>query len=163
MPWFVLYTKSRNEKIVAERLKEIDVEVYCPVLKKEKQWSDRKKIVEEPLFSSYIFVQIEEKERQVVFEVPGAVRYLYWLQKPAEVRPEEIQAIKDMLNDFDHSEIQLEGISLKDTIRFKSGPFIDTEGTVESIAGKKYGIILSDLQIRIFVDSRNNKLEAIKK
>ena len=68
MNWYVLYTKSRNEKLVAERLKEIGIETYCPVLKKVKQWSDRKKVVEEPLFKSYVFVRLEEHNRKDVFK-----------------------------------------------------------------------------------------------
>jgi len=45
-----------------------------------KQWSDRKKKTETPLIPSYVFVNIEEKNRNDVFEVPGVVRYLFWLE-----------------------------------------------------------------------------------
>ncbi|MEP2237757.1 MAG: transcription termination/antitermination NusG family protein [Maribacter sp.] len=68
--WYVLYVKPKNEKKVAERLSAHQVDVYCPMIKEVKQWSDRKKTIEVPLFSSYVFVNISECERQKVFDVP---------------------------------------------------------------------------------------------
>jgi len=96
--WYVLYTKPKNEIKSAELISSWGYEVYCPVIKTVKQWSDRKKKVTEPLFKSYIFVCIEEHERELVFEAPGAVRYLFWLGKPAIVRDYEIEAIRQFLS-----------------------------------------------------------------
>jgi len=62
-----------------------------------KQWSDRKKKTETPLIASYVFVNIEEKNRNDVFDIPGVVRYLFWLGKPAIVREVEILALKEDL------------------------------------------------------------------
>ncbi|AWV98052.1 UpxY family transcription antiterminator [Arcticibacterium luteifluviistationis] len=161
MPWYVLYTKSRNEKITAERLNEMGIKAYCPVLKKQKQWSDRKKTVLEPLFKSYVFVNIEEKHMREVFKSPGVVRYLYWLKRPAIVKDHEIQSIKNMLNDFDHNEIKMQDFGLNDTVIFESGPFINVEGKVLSSSGKKYEVFLPGLQMKIFVDTTQNKLKTI--
>ena len=52
--WYVLYTKSRHEKKVADRLRAAGFTVYCPLQKINKRWSDRTKIIEEPLFKGYI-------------------------------------------------------------------------------------------------------------
>ncbi|CAN0601278.1 unnamed protein product, partial [Ectocarpus sp. 12 AP-2014] len=60
--WYVLYVKPKNEKKVAERLLSHQIEVYCPMIKEVKQWSDRKKTIEVPLFKSYVFVQIAESD-----------------------------------------------------------------------------------------------------
>ena len=57
--WFVIYTRSRFEKKIYQELLKINIESYLPLQKKLKQWSDRKKWVEEPLFRSYIFVKID--------------------------------------------------------------------------------------------------------
>jgi transcriptional antiterminator RfaH len=92
--WYVLYTKPRNEKKVAERLSAAGYNVYCPLHKVKRQWSDRMKVVEEPLFKGYLFIQVEDKRRDEVFNYPGAVRYLFWLRCPALVRSCEIQTIK---------------------------------------------------------------------
>jgi transcriptional antiterminator RfaH len=87
MNWLVLYTKPKNEVKVAERLAAAGITVYCPLVTSLRQWSDRKKKVTLPLFSSYVFVQLAEVQRAAVFEVPGVVRYLFWLGKPAVVQP----------------------------------------------------------------------------
>ena len=97
--WYVLYTKPKNEKKVSETLSLLGIEVYCPLVKSIKIWSDRKKKVTEPLFKSYVFVRLEESQRDSVFEAHGAVRYLFWLGKPAIVRDEEISAIRDFLSE----------------------------------------------------------------
>ncbi|MDT0651627.1 UpxY family transcription antiterminator, partial [Autumnicola edwardsiae] len=91
MQWYVLYTKPKWELKVYENLQKKDIKAYCPTVTEVKQWSDRKKKITAPLFRSYIFVYLAEKERSEVFEVPGVVRYLYWLGKPAIVRDVEIQ------------------------------------------------------------------------
>ena len=59
MPWYVIYTKPKNEKKVAERLQQIEIEVFCPLVTVVKQWSDRKKKIQIPLFNSYVFVFID--------------------------------------------------------------------------------------------------------
>ena len=98
MNWFVIYTKSRQEKKVALELEKMGITVYCPMINQIRQWSDRKKKVEVPLISSYVFVQLKERDREAVFEVPGIVRYVYWLEKPAIVRDEEIAVMKAWLS-----------------------------------------------------------------
>ena len=107
LPWYVLYTKSRNEKKVAERLSGAGYTVYCPLQKVRRQWSDRVKVVEEPLFKGYLFIKIEEKIRDEVFSFPGTVRYLFWLRRPAVVREEEIHTIQKWLGEYDHEDIDI--------------------------------------------------------
>jgi transcriptional antiterminator RfaH len=152
MPWFVLYTKARNEKLVAEKLRQRGMEVYCPLRISKRKWSDRYKMVEEPLFRSYCFVKLEEHERNQVFAVPGVVRYLFWLQKPAIVRDEEIQVIRRLLNDLDHSLIQVESVRPGDWLTITSGSFSDLSGEVLAQNGKMVRVMLDALQVVISVD-----------
>lgn len=152
MPWFVLYTKSRNEKLVADKLRAMDVEVYCPLVKTKRKWSDRVKTVEEPLFRSYCFVRLEEHERASVFAVPGVVRYLFWLKKPAVVRDEEIETIKLMLNEVDHNFLTVVALQPGDRLRITSGSFTDTTGKVVRQHGKIVTLLLESMQLLLTVD-----------
>lgn len=161
MPWFVIYTKSRYEKKVAEELIERGIDAYCPTIKKVRQWSDRKKIVELPLFNSYVFVQLEESERAKVFGVPGFVRYLFWLQKPAIVRDEEIEAIRYYLDDFDHSKISVVPLREKEYIRIKSGILTDKVGEVISQQGRKVAIFLEELGFKMEIDISKTEVEKL--
>jgi transcriptional antiterminator RfaH len=96
MNWFVLYTNSRAELKVAQRLEQLGVETYCPVRMEVRERSDRKKTIAVPLLPSMVLVKIEEKNRNRVFEVQGVVRYLYWLSKPACVTEEEVSTLKQI-------------------------------------------------------------------
>lgn len=152
MPWFVLYTKSRNEKLVAEKLRQQGIDVYCPLIKTQRRWSDRMKTVEEPLFRSYCFVNLPEAERNRVFAVPGIVRYLYWLNKPAIVRDHEIEIIRRLLNDFDHDCLHVGPVKPGDRLTITSGSFADFSGEIISQQGKVVSIMLDSLQLVIKVD-----------
>jgi transcription antitermination factor NusG len=117
MPWYVIYTQPRNEKKVAERLQNLGITVYCPLITIIKQWSDRKKKVQVPLLNSYVFVHLNDKDREAVFQVSGVVRYLFWLGKPAIVRDEEIQALQEGLKDTMTS-YEVKAIKVGDVVHF---------------------------------------------
>ena len=108
MPWFVIYTKSRNEKKVADELLKLGIEAYSPMVTKIRVWSDRKKKVSVPLINSYVFVQLAESDRNSIFLSSGVVRYLFWLGKPAIVKNFEIESIKNWLSHSDVFDVVVE-------------------------------------------------------
>lgn len=152
MPWYVLYTKSRNEKLVAQKLSDLGIEVYCPMLRTKRKWSDRIKTVEEPLFRSYCFVRLEDHERPKVFEVPGVVRYLFWLKKPAIVRDAEIETIKQMLQTTDHNAIKVEKYEPQSQVTISTGAFANTTGEVVGQQGRILTVALASLGVVLKVD-----------
>jgi transcription antitermination factor NusG len=159
--WYVLYTKPRNEKKVAQRLSDAGYEVYCPLQKVKRQWSDRVKVVEEPLFKSYIFIKIEDARREEVFRYPGTVRYLFWLRRPAQVREEEINTIKKWLGEFDHQLIRIEHFEPGDKVRITSGQFMNEEGMLMD-SGRTYALVqLETMGIQIRLDLKNNPIDRI--
>ncbi|MRX67948.1 Transcription antitermination factor NusG [Flavobacterium resistens] len=145
MNWYVLYTKPKWEKKVAERLTQIGVECYCPLITQIKQWSDRKKKVEVPLFNSYVFVQLSEIDRNSVFNIPGVVRYLFWLGKPAVVRDEEINIIKSSLKATNVSDISVSSIQVGDRIKLDSGAFTNQDAIVQEVSKTHYILVLESL------------------
>jgi transcription antitermination factor NusG len=145
MNWYVVYTKPKWEKKVAEQLTKIGVECYCPMVTQVRQWSDRKKKVIVPLFNSYIFVQLPEAERSLVFQSAGAVRYLFWLGKAAIVRDEEIATIKQWLDKPDVYDISIDTIQVGDRINVESGPFAAQEAIVQEVNKTHYILMLESL------------------
>ncbi|WP_035650416.1 MULTISPECIES: UpxY family transcription antiterminator [unclassified Flavobacterium] len=145
MNWYVVYTKPKWEKKVAERLTQIGVECYCPLITQVKQWSDRKKKIEVPLFNSYVFVQLSEIDRNSVFNIPGVVRYLFWLGKPAIVRDEEIGIIKSSLNATNVSDVSVSSIQVGDRIKLESGAFSNQDAIVQEISKTHYILVLESL------------------
>ncbi|KIA85295.1 UpxY family transcription antiterminator [Flavobacterium sp. AED] len=145
MNWYVVYTKPKWEKKVAEQLKKNGIECYCPLITQVRQWSDRKKKVEVPLFNSYVFVQLPEADRNLVFQSAGAVRYLFWLGKPAIVRDEEINIIKKGLDGSDTCEVSLVPFQVGDKIELDSGPFSTQTAIVQEVNKTHYILVLESL------------------
>jgi transcriptional antiterminator RfaH len=155
MNWYVVYTKPKWEKKVAERLNEIGVVTYCPLISKVSQWSDRKKIITVPLFNSYIFVQSEEKDRNKIFEVTGAVRYLFWLGKPAVVKDSEIETIQKWLSAPADYEVSIDQWKKGDKVVLESGPFIAQSATIQEVKHKHYILILESLGCVLKVEKKD--------
>ena len=95
--WFALYTKSRHELKVADQLRRKSIDHYLPLRKVQKQWSDRKKWVEVPLFRCYIFIRTDDLERRSALQSVGAVRIISFGGEPARVQDAEIDRIRRIL------------------------------------------------------------------
>lgn len=145
MNWYVIYTKPKWEKKVAEKLTQIGIECYCPLITQVKQWSDRKKKIEVPLFNSYVFVQLKDIDRNSVFQIAGVVRYLFWLGKPAIVRDEEIAVIKSSLNAPNICDVSVTQIQVGDRIKLETGVFSNQNAIVQEVSKTHYILVLESL------------------
>ena len=161
LPWYILYTKPRNEKKIAQRLSEAGYTVYCPLQKVRRTWSDRTKVVEEPLFKSYLFIQIEDSHRDEVFSFPGTVRYLFWLRRPAQVRQVEINAIQKWLGEYNHEDIYISDILPGKFVRITSGQFAGEEAVLLDRSNHKAVVQLKELGIQLSLSLSNNDLLAL--
>ncbi len=95
--WYVLYTCPRFEKRVKERLEKSGTECYLPLHRCPRVWSDRVKLVDIPLFTSYIFVRCKVHELFPLLHFNGVVRVVFYNNKPAVIRQSEIDAIQQFL------------------------------------------------------------------
>lgn len=145
MNWYVVYTKPKWEKKVADKLNQVGIECYCPLITQVKQWSDRKKKIEVPLFNSYVFVRLADTERNSAFQVSGVVRYLFWLGKPAIVKDQEIEIIKKSLTAPNLSEISVSSIQVGDKIKLESGAFTNQNAIVKEVSNNYYILVLETL------------------
>lgn len=151
MAWYVLYTKSRQEKKVADALEAIGIEAFCPLVTVVKQWSDRKKKVQLPLINSYIFVNIEDCNRDEVFKVSGIVRYLFWLGKPAVVRAIEIETLRVSLDGVIAS-FEIEEIRKDSFVTLEEGPFKGAEGIVKHLNKNSMQLLLVELGFLVTIN-----------
>ncbi|WET01199.1 UpxY family transcription antiterminator [Flavobacterium sp. YJ01] len=145
MNWYVVYTKPKWEKKVADKLQQLGIKCYCPLVTQVKQWSDRKKKIEVPLFNSYVFVQIADTERSSVFQVAGVIRYLFWLGKPAIVKDEEINIIKTNLESPNISDVSVSTLQVGDKIKLESGAFSNQSAIVQEVSNNYYTLVLETL------------------
>jgi transcription antitermination factor NusG len=130
------------------------IDAYCPMVSEVKQWSDRKKKVDTPLFTCYVFVKLKEKEREQVFQVTGVVRYLFWLGKPAIVREEEIQTIRNWVEDDNMLEIAVADFSPGDRMIMPNGVLKDQEVLIKDVGKNKIRLVLLGLGCTVTVKIR---------
>ena len=156
--WLVIYTKPRWEKKLADQLTAKGFTVYCPTQRVKRRWSDRTKWIDQPLFSSHIFIHIETERRDAVYFTPGFVRFLFWNKRPAQVRETEIDTLKRWLNDFDHESISIESLATGSHVTVKSGPLQGRDGIVLEQRGTKLELYLEDLQVKVSVDLSKTEL-----
>ena len=95
--WYVLYTMSHAEKQVEQRLKALSVETFLPLHLSPRKWSDRIKLVEIPIFPSYIFVKTTDSKLRSLLYVQGISKIVFYDGKPARLRDSEIAQIKEFL------------------------------------------------------------------
>ncbi|UMB54349.1 UpxY family transcription antiterminator [Lutibacter sp. A64] len=154
MYWFVLNVKRKNEIKVASLLEAAGFKVYCPTYTTVKKWSDRKKKVTKPLIATYIFIKIKEKHRAKVFEIPGIIRYLFYLGEPAKVLNKEIKILKDFLKEG-ASVPKIENIKPGDNHLITNGPFKGKNGVVQEVGNNRLQVVLKELGIKVTLQKKN--------
>ena len=143
--WFAVYTRPRWEKKVHKLLQEKGIECYCPLNKVHRKWSDRVKIVEEPLFKSYLFVKVNEDEKTPVRMTDGVVNFIYWLGKPAIIKEKEIETIKRFLNDHHDVEVRPIDIAAGKKVMVQSGILMGKQGTIKKVLHKKVEVVIESI------------------
>jgi transcription antitermination factor NusG len=161
--WYAVYTKPRWEKKVALLLTERNVSNYCPLNKVERSWKDRRKVVLEPLFKSYVFVHVSSKEKLDVLQTDGVLNFVKWLGQPAVIRKEEIQMIKNFLREYNNVKVENTEIRLEDRVRISNGPLKEHEGNVVGIKGKTVIIYLPSLKISLYAEVDKSNVAKVEK
>lgn len=158
--WYAVYTRPRWEKKVTQTLSRKKYETYCPLNKVLRQWSDRKKIVHEPLFISYVFVRATESELKSIKDSNGVINLVYWLGKPAIIRDSEIETIKKFLSEHVNIKLEKTPINTNDTVRIIGGPLIEMEGKIISIRNRTVKMLLPSLGYMMYaeIDIKNIKV-----
>lgn len=156
--WLALYSRPRWEKKVAQLLTEKGLESYCPVNKVRRKWSDRVKLVEEPLFKSYVFVRVIDEDRTAVRMTPGVINFVYWNGKPALIKEKEINAIKQFLNDYENVEVKPIKLELNQRVKITKGPLMDQEGQVLELQRKTVKVAIDSLGYLLIAHIDRTKL-----
>jgi transcription antitermination factor NusG len=161
--WYAVYTKSRWEKKVNMLLQESGVESYCPLNKVHRKWSDRMKVVEEPLFKSYVFVKVNEQEKTAVRMVNGVVNFVYWLGKPAIIKDKEIETIKRFLDEYDNVEVKQVPLEAGKKVMVQSGILMGKKGIVKQVLHKKVVVLIESIGFTLTAYIEKSKITLLEK
>jgi transcription antitermination factor NusG len=160
--WYAVYTKPRWEKKVAELLSRQKIENYCPLNTVIRKWSDRKKKISEPLFTSYVFVRVTEQQHLQVKKTDGIVNLVYWLSKPAVIKDREIEAIREFLNEYKNVRLEKTQVNVNDMVRILRGPLTQYEGNVMSVKSNTVKVVLPSLGYLMVAEIEKTNVEIIR-
>lgn len=159
--WFVVYTKPRWEKKVANLLGEKGIQIYCPLNRVVRQWSDRKKTVFEPLFKGYVFVMVNQDEKLSVLQTQGVVNFVYWNGKPAIVRQNEIDTIQRFLGEFSDVMVEESGLEANKKVIIKNGILVNYQGIILEVLGNKAKVLIESMGIKLSAKIDKKDLQQI--
>jgi transcriptional antiterminator RfaH len=142
--WYAIYTHPRAEKQVHSRLIENGIESFLPLQKTYRIWSDRKKLVEKPLLSSYVFVKAVPKEFPVVYQTGGIVKFISFEGLPVSIPQNQIDNLKLLVNSDAEIEVTGELFARGDNVEVISGSLVGLTGELIRIGGKKRVIVRID-------------------
>jgi transcriptional antiterminator RfaH len=128
--WYPVYTQPRAEKKAYQALTGKGIETYLPLQRQLKQWSDRKKWVEEPFLKSYIFVNIAQREQQDILMTKGISRFLYFMGRPASMPDRQITELKLLMASPYELEITEEHLHPGEKVVIKAGPLKGMTGEI---------------------------------
>jgi transcription antitermination factor NusG len=142
--WYAVYTRPRAEKLVYQRLVEEGIETFLPLQKTYRIWSDRKKLVEKPLLSSYIFVRTNSKNFPVVFKTNGVVKFISFEGQPVSIPQNQIDNLRLLINSDADIEVSSENFARGDSVEVISGSLVGLTGELIKTGGKKRVIVRID-------------------
>jgi len=161
--WYAVYTRSRWEKKVVLQMAENGITCYCPLNRVTRKWSDRIKSVEEPLFKSYVFVKVTDKQRTAVRMISGVVNFVYWQGKPAIIKEKEINRIKMFLDEYENVQVEeMAAIKVGQRVKILSGVMMDYEGKVMNVNNKKVKVAIDSLGYILVAYIERKKLTSLR-
>lgn len=153
--WRVVYIRSKWEKKAHKMLENKGIESFCPLVKVKRRWADRIKMVEMPLFNSYVFVHVNPLEQLQVLQTSGVVNFVQYCGKPALVPHTDIKKIRELLANYEDVEsVNVRNIRPGDKVTFNDGIFFDTDGEVLEINGKSVLIVMKQLDCALVAKVR---------
>ena len=161
--WYAIYTRPRFEKQVSQRLQEQGIEAYLPMIKTLRQWSDRKKMVEIPLFSSYVFVNIDRRYYDQVLQTFGVVKYISFEGKAATIPAEQISNLKIIVDSNEKVEITWVKHNKGDKVIVNAGSLKGLKGELITEGDRKKVLVRIDsIDQNLTVEVHSSLIEKIR-
>lgn len=158
--WYPVYTQSRAEKKAYQALLSKGIEAYLPLQRQLRQWSDRKKWVEEPLIKSYLFVRIVRQQQTEVLMTTGISRFIYFSGKIAAMPDRQIEELRLLLASPYELEITEEKLLPGEKIEIKAGPLKGIRGEIIEYRSQKQLLLrLGDISHSIVVNVSASLIE----
>ncbi len=164
--WYACYTRARHEKRVERQLEERGFESWLPVVERDRQWSDRTKRVEFPVFPSYVFCRFPASRIHEILTVPGVSTVVRIDGRPAAIRDEEMENIRRFVDALGSSQLEPEPVPFireGQPVRVVDGPFEGVTGIAVERRGRRRVLVgLDAIRQGFEVDVPAASLEPIR-
>jgi transcription antitermination factor NusG len=163
--WYVVYTRDGCETKVAEILSRKLIENFCPLIRSVKKINNVRKIVLEPLFTSFVFVRMNKNDLHKLKSIDKIISVVCWLQNPAIVKDIEIEMMKRFLNAYKTIDLEKTGVITNEIVKIIIEPMAEKKRTDTSISNDKIKLLLPSLGYSMVtvVENENEKDLAKKK
>jgi transcription antitermination factor NusG len=140
-PWLAVQTRSRYENFAASHLTGVGYQVFLPAYQRRRQWSDRVKQIELPLFPGYLFCRFDPQNRLPVLSTPGVIQIVGIGKRPEPVAESEINAIQALVRSGLPSRPWTFS-QVGQPVRIEHGPLAGAEGILTGLRGR-HRLVLS--------------------
>lgn len=165
--WYACYTRARHEKQVETQLRQHGFESYLPVIQQVRQWSDRKKVVQFPLFPSYVFGRFTLREVHAVLTTPGVSTIVRAGGYPTPIPDGDLENVKRFARAIAETGLEVEAqpfLTEGQWVRVQDGPFEGVEGVVVERRGRKRVLVgLAAIGQGLEIDFDTRLLKPIKR
>jgi transcription elongation factor/antiterminator RfaH len=159
--WYIMYTYPNYEKKVQKILLQKNIDCYLPLQKVTRQWSDRKKLIDIPLFPNYIFINSTPHEKFEALNVTGVIKFISFNGQPAILPDKDVETIKKVAcQQFEVANEQ--NFEKGDYVRVLEGPFAGMCGYLFERKGKtRFGFKLDAIDQTISIEICTSIIEKI--
>ena len=163
--WHVIYVKHKAEKKILKILMNKGVNCFLPCRISKRIWSDRIKMIEEPLLPGYIFINISHLEYYDVLVVPGVIKYVCFDNKPALIADVQIESLKIFVSEVNSKlEIMSDRIAKGALVKITRGQLKNVVGEVVEIRNKRNLLLrFNTLGYNVYVDLEQNEIEVLER
>jgi transcription antitermination factor NusG len=149
--WFAIQVKPRHELATAAILRNKGYEDFVPLYRQQRLWSDRRKIVEFPLFQGYVFCKFNAESKAPIVTTPGVIRIVGNSKQPLPIDEKEILAIHSVSRAAVPAQPH-PFVKVGFRVLISSGPMAGIEGIVADFKNRSVILSLNLLQKSISVD-----------
>ena len=150
--WYLVYTKPKCEKKVAALLTKRKIENFCPQNRTQVKHIRKSKLVDRPLFSSYVFVQITEEQIPLIRQFENVLNLVYWKGQPAIVKEEEIDIIKDFISNYHDIRLEKTTVEQNEEARIIDRPGYVMDGNLLTLKNKSIKVNLPSLGYKLIAE-----------
>ncbi len=163
MHWYAIYTHSNAEKKLYKQLVERNIQAYLPVTTKQRQWSDRVKIIEQPLFKSYLFINVTTHGLHIAKTLVGFSHFIRFGRYPVHIPSSQILLMQQVLTAYQQTNSLASALVQGSEIRIVSGALAGLQGCLVTVKGKqRVAIEIEKLQQSLLVDLPINHITPVR-